>query len=141
MEDQKFKVGERVYYQPLGWGVVTAVNIQPYPVVCRFEVAHSVPHSFRRTGEIILGCGIQSLFRANSGVLKFDTTELPDWPVDHPIWVRDSANGIWVPRHFYHFGNGFAVCYLDGHTSHSEPVVLKSRWKYYTDVDPYKGGE
>lgn len=60
---------------------------------------------------------------------------LPDWPVDHPIWVRGDCN-IWRSRHFSHFLRGVCCAFLNGGTSHS--TASTSEWKEFTDVDPNK---
>lgn len=138
MEDQKFKVGERVWFQPLGWGVVDRIGKGGvFSVRACFGDSYFVP--FTDAGEYKEDSGIQSLFRANSGVLKFDTTELPVWPKNHPIWVRDSSNSRWVKRHLSHLESGFAFCFADGSSEHTaRPGGRVKGWSEYTDVDPNK---
>lgn len=57
-----------------------------------------------------------------------------DWskiPVDTKIWVRDSEDDNWLPRHFAKYENGKVFVYYDGRTSWSngnEPML--GCWNY-----------
>ena len=61
---------------------------------------------------------------------------LPDWPVDHPIWVRTAADSEWRPRHFSNFNkDGLCETFFNGGTHHS--TVTTTGFKFYTDVNPF----
>lgn len=56
-----------------------------------------------------------------------------DWskvPVDTKVYVRDSENGFWIPRHFARFEDGKIVTWNDGVTSFSTNGIDNvSKWK------------
>ena len=67
----------------------------------------------------------------------------PDWPVDHPIQVKDFSGGEWVNRHFSGWDdNGMAKAWRDGATKHTAQAVrvadgskiLESPWRYWREV-------
>lgn len=58
----------------------------------------------------------------------------PDWPINHPIWVRDFDFETWHPRHFAKYEDGRVYTWEDGRTSHTTQYT--SHWDQGTDVNP-----
>jgi hypothetical protein len=63
-----------------------------------------------------------------------------DWPVDHPIWVRDNDGEEWDPRHFAKFEGGKIYAWSGGITSHTSVRHDNNitHWVMATDVNPFK---
>lgn len=56
-----------------------------------------------------------------------------DWskiPIDTKIWVRDSKDDDWLPRHFAKYENGKVFVYYDGRTSWSNGNESVLGWNY-----------
>jgi len=56
------------------------------------------------------------------------------------IWVRDSEEGEWVPRHFARLAQGGIYCYQYGKSKHSSMVrggdVTHCHWRHFRTTDP-----
>lgn len=62
-----------------------------------------------------------------------------DLKIDQPLWVRDSANDGWEPRHFARVDKkGRVCCWAGGCTSHTSDEKLESTvyWQYWSATKP-----
>lgn len=50
-------------------------------------------------------------------------------PVDTKVFVRDSVNLDWKPRHFAEYKDGKVYCFIDGRTSFTSKATAIS-WNY-----------
>lgn len=75
-------------------------------------------------------CGATSWTVYDKGAVEWTYAKLPedepkgklevDWskvPVDTKIWVKNSHNPIWIPRHFAEYKHGKVYAWLQGKTS------------------------
>ena len=76
-------------------------------------------------------------------ILNYDFTEIIDWSkveVDTPVWVRESNNDSWQPRHFHSFIDGMYACITNGYSIHTtQDKNVTFSWKYCSLTDHNKG--
>jgi hypothetical protein len=63
----------------------------------------------------------------------------PELAVDTPIWVRDSDNESWKPRHFCSWGHTGVAAFDGGRTSHTQGYTDARLWQQYRLTDPKEG--
>ena len=71
----------------------------------------------------------------------FEYNPADDLKVDQPIWVRDTNDREWVPRHFKGVApNGNVQCWTDGRTSHttSTDCADHMEWMHWSATNPNK---
>ena len=66
---------------------------------------------------------------------------LPDVKVDQPVWVKESIQRAWLPRHTtgMFIGDQLEV-FCQGMTSHSQSIghIATEQYTYWTLTDPYE---
>ena len=132
-EQRPFKVGDDVFCLVYGHGKVESVSHHPhrYPISARGKAWHQ---SYSSDGCHTIGFS-RTLYHANSGIIKIDTTLRPELEVDAKIWVREREEHKWAPRHFKLWDGSCVRCFKNGATSHSCGEGGDT-WKFYTLTDP-----
>ena len=130
-EQRPFEVGDDVFCLMFGAGKVVKEDTGTFPVGVDFE---SRGEWFTPEGKWGLGLN-RTLYHANSGIIKIDTTLRPELEVDAKIWVRDGVSEQWRRRHFKCWECEKARCFGSGKTSFTDKSNGRA-WNHYTLTDP-----
>ena len=134
VEKQKpFSVRDRVVAGPHGKGTVEQIDDPRVSVLVMFDSGIQI--WFNSCGRWHKKDPEPTIYHVNTGVVTIDTTELPEWEVDKPIWVRNVPSDDWIPRHFCKHENGKVCAYEAGKTSHSTYGSYFG-WRFSRDTDP-----
>jgi len=130
--DSRFKVGDRVVADGLGFGTVQVVAGMS-PLWVSFDSGLELP--FQKDGKFTVNDPRPTIHSCNTGDVTFSTADIPDLPVDTLIWVRDYSDGKWLPRYLKEFNSkGEAVCWSSGATS--KTTESYNAWPYCRLTDP-----
>ena len=138
--DSKFKAGDRVVADGLGFGTIQGASIASMnPLQIRFDSGYEL--RFREDGKLTGNDPRPTIHLCNTGDVTFSTADIPDLPVDTLIWVALNVGDEWIPRYLKEFNDvGKAVCWWNGATS----VTAAERfieWSYYRFTDPSEDGK
>lgn len=64
---------------------------------------------------------------------EYKPEDYVDWSkvdIDTPVFVRDSEDEDWIPRHFYKFENGLLYAFQEGKTSFTSYELSCMNWKH-----------
>ena len=126
MHKTDFKAGDRVVCMMHGEGVVERLSTSGLFVVN--VVFDSRVRTYTSGGRYETDSN-RTLYHANSGIVEFDTTCHPDIEPGQVIWVNDGL--AWFVRHFSHFKNGKAFCFVSGQIEGDVTF-----WKHYSLTKP-----
>lgn len=129
--ETQFKLGDKVWSFVYGWGEVSKITNDRYPIYVNFKSKIDNGNfiiNYTNNGEESPDVN-QSLF-FDEIKFKVPKRPLPQLEVDTKVLVRNSTSDRWEKKYFSNFDeDGNMCCFYDGSTSWSGKGT--SNWKYW----------